>query len=77
MRRSNLTLRTSGSVFERGARQVIIEWSPTSADLLTVRLAGCRTRYTLPVDHIYSHAVRLSVEAKRREKRQQRKARRP
>lgn len=70
MRKSRLTLRTNGTVFEKGKhREIVIEWSPANADLITLRAAGLRTRYSLQLSELYERAVRLTVEAERRERR--------
>lgn len=73
-RKSNLTLRTTATVFEKGKhREMVIEWCPSSGDLITLRAAGLRTRYPIQLSDLYERAVRLTVEAERRQRRMARK----
>lgn len=73
-RKSNLKLRTDALARDGGSpRNVVIEFSPATANLITLRLAGRRTRYTLPIDDIYFYAARCAAEQKRRERREAKK----
>ena len=43
------------------------------AGFMSLRQKGCRTKYALPYDVAYRYAVRLHVEAERREKKARKK----
>ncbi len=69
-RKTDLTLRTQGTVFELGRhRQVIVEFSPAQPDMIRIRAAGLKTRYSISGGDLYTLLVRRSVEAERREQR--------
>lgn len=74
-RRRNLKLETAGTVFDTGKhREVIVEFSPSSPDLLILRLKGTRRAYPIGTDAIYRRALAGAVDAERREKREARTA---
>ena len=64
---------TSAVVFSRGNRAVIVEIEPPGR-MIGFRLKGTRTTHWLPVDFLYRTAVQATVEAKRRAKRDAKKA---
>mgnify|MGYP000930881598 CR=1 FL=1 len=74
-RKTALRLTTDATCFSKGKhRRVIVEWAPHNPDLLTVRLAGLRSRYPLSAAYIYHEAVEKHVKAERRAKKAARKA---
>ena len=75
-RKTDLTLRTQGTVFELGGhRQVIVEFSPAQPDMIRIRAAGLKTRYTISTGDLYTMLVQRTVEAERRRSRTRRLAR--
>lgn len=67
MRKTSLKLRTSGSAFELGKhRPIVLEFHPGQADLLHVRAAGLKTRYTITTGNLYTLLAQREVEAARR-----------
>jgi len=76
MRKRNLSLTTTATVWDTGKhREVILEFSPSAPDLVTVRLAGTRRRYPLDAASVYRWGVAGAVEAARRAKAKARKDR--
>lgn len=67
-RRRNLRLETTARVWDTGKhREVIVEFSPSSPDLIIVRLKGTRRSYPIGADAIYRLALVGAVDAARRE----------
>lgn len=65
-RKTKLSFQTGDVVRERGKlRQVVIEAHPLYAE---VRLSGLRSKYLIPWSAIHGAAVKMYVEAARREK---------
>lgn len=58
----------SYAVLTRTARPIVVALLPQ--DILEFREAGCRTRFTLAIDDVFRLAIRMSVEAARRAKRE-------
>lgn len=58
--------RLAYSVLERKPRQIVAAFCP--GDLIEFRHAGCRKTFTLPIDAAFRMAIRITVEARRRER---------
>jgi hypothetical protein len=68
--------RSGARVFSAGRpRAVIVVLAPHTPALIGVRLEGTRRLYHITADGAYRAAVRAAVEAEKRERAEQRKAR--
>jgi hypothetical protein len=71
-RKTRLIFETEDAVRERGAvRQVIVHATPRFA---LMRLKGLRRKFLVSYAAVYALAVRIEVEARRAEKRKERRA---
>lgn len=71
-RKTKLKFQTASAVWERGEnRPVVIE---AHAAFCLVRLKGMRKSYIITYAQVFNKAVKMEVEAERREKREKKKA---
>ena len=72
-RKSGLRMRTEGTAFELGKRRaIVLEYSPDQPELISVRAAGLKTRYSITTGDLYTLLVQRAVEAERRTRRRTR-----
>lgn len=65
--------RGSYSTLYARTRQIVVSLLP--GDLIQFREVGARTKFTVPVDGIFRHAIRLKVASDQSEKKKRRIAR--
>ena len=73
-RKSNLTLRTGAVIVQKSKpRSVVIEWTPATPDLVSLRLQGTRQRFPVSAATLYTMAVQLHADRERAERRKARR----